>query len=163
MKWLHDCLYCKPIIKLNGKQLNAKISKNYSLTSSKLIIEYRIEIKELEKKIDLYFLPEMNFIGASYPYKTNGFMNGEKFVLNELLVKENCSSFEIRDENEIEMVSIIIHLPPKVACITFPLTSYPKSELGIEEQYQGTAILPFIPINGKISTFQIEINLKCLK
>jgi len=147
---------------IKEKRIPVKITKNYSLTSTVLKIEYNIEISDEIGDIKFYFAPEMNFIGSSYPYKTSGSINGKKFDLEDITHQIDCELIEIRDENEIEMVSLSIRLPFKVECIVFPLMSFPKSELGFEKQYQGTSIFPFIRISKKMTVFQIEINLKSL-
>ncbi|MHA1236736.1 MAG: alpha-amylase/4-alpha-glucanotransferase domain-containing protein [Candidatus Hodarchaeales archaeon] len=143
----------------NEKRVPIKITKSYSLSSTILKIDYSIEFSEGIGDIELFFSPEMNFIGASYPYKTNGYINSQKFDLKDVQYETDCRSIEIRDENEIEMASLIIHFPFLVKCIVFPLMSFPKSELGFEKQYQGTSIFPFIQITEKNTSFHVEINL----
>ncbi len=144
---------------INEMRVPVKITKTYSLSSTTLKIDYNIEFSEEIGDFELFFSPEMNFIGASYPYKTNGYINGQKFDLKDIQYENDCRTVEIRDENEIEMASIMIHFPFIVKCIVFPLISFPKSELGIEKQYQGTSIFPFVRITDKSTVFQIEINL----
>jgi hypothetical protein len=147
---------------IEEKRIPAKITKNYSLTSTVLKIEYTIEISEEIGNAELYFAPEMNFIGSSYPYKTKGSIDEQNFDLEGIIHQMDCEAIEIRDENEIEMVSLSIRLPFAVDCIVFPLMSHPKSEIGFEKQYQGTSIFPFIRISKEKSVFTIKINLKSL-
>jgi hypothetical protein len=147
---------------IEEKRIPIKITKNYSLALTILKIEYSIEVSEEIGDVELYFAPEMNFIGSSYPYKTNGYIDEQKFDLEDIIHQMDCEAIKIRDENEIEMASIIIRFPFAVDCILFPLMSYPKSEIGFEEQYQGTSIFPFIRISKKKSVFSIKIILKSL-
>ncbi|MFX1332881.1 MAG: alpha-amylase/4-alpha-glucanotransferase domain-containing protein [Promethearchaeota archaeon] len=149
-------------IKFEGKLIHTKISKKYQLRSNTLQIAYNIDFSEAIKPQTLFFSPEINLIGASFPYKTTGIINDLPFDLANSCTFTNCKTIEIRDLNEQECVSIVVNFD--IACdgVVFPLYSIPKSEIGFEEIYQGTSIFPKIKISGKKLECEIELILKSI-
>ncbi len=147
----------------NNNPVSIVIRKSYKLMNSSLLITYEIRISGGIDETELYFTPEMNFLAASYPYKTFSFLNKKKYGLNELIEEKNCDLVELHDTNEYENVSLGIELPNSMQCHLFPIYSQAKSELGFEKQYQGTSIFPFFKITKEKSLFQIRITLKSLE
>jgi len=147
------------VIKLSENSIHTSILKNYELESSKLMISYEIDFSEPIREGTLIFSPEINAIGVSYPYKTKGIINERLFDLGKPIYHPGCRTVEIRDENELEQVSITIHFSKAIKCYSFPIFSIPKSEHGWQRQYQGTSIFPMININGKKLKFKVKILL----
>jgi hypothetical protein len=152
----------KGSIKIKEEYIQGIIVKQYSLTESKISVNYDIELKKEVKDFPLYFTPEMNFLGASFPYKTSGYINNTQFNLKETHQRDKCKYFEIQDLNEREKAKISVRLPYSVPIVTHPLMSLPKSEKGYEEQYQGTSFLLFFEMKEKRLTFKVEIDLEAL-
>ncbi len=153
----------KGLIKLNGKAIQTTILKTYQLRSTKLLIKYEIDFSiALEPRI-LFFSPEMNFIAASYPYKTTGIIDGENFDLMASIDPTKCQIIEINDLNELERVSITINFEEPVVCEIFPIMSITKSEHGFKEEYQGTSIFAKVGISGKKLRFKTKVELKPLE
>jgi hypothetical protein len=149
-------------LNLNGDTKVASITKQFLVKKSKLMVEYTIEIPSASEIGILYFSPELNFIGASYPYKTYGVVDEEQFDLQESFTTEKCSVIGLFDNNELEKAAITISFQQPITCGSYPIISYLKSELGFEEQYQGTSFIPFFEIKRIKETFKIEIEMKSL-
>ncbi len=147
----------------NGRIIPVSVKKTYQVDDSILTVNYEILVSDNDFDSSFYFSPEMNFLGASYPYKTNGFLNQEKFDLNKTISRASCHHFKIQDMSEIEQVSLMVKFPYPIRCIVFPLMSFAKSEIGYEEQYQGTSIYPFFEVNKKKTIFQMELTLTHLE
>jgi alpha-amylase len=145
---------------LGEKSIQTNISKTYELKFTKLLIEYDIAFSEDIEAETLLFSPEINVIGASYPYKTSGIINDEPFDLGKFMKRSRCKTIEIKDLNELERVSIVIKFTKEIDCLVYPLFSIPKSEIGFEEIYQGTSIFPKMQVSGKNIRFNVEIILK---
>jgi hypothetical protein len=146
-------------INLHENAIHATILKDYELESTKLMISYEIDFSKPIREGSLIFSPEINAIGVSYPYKTKGIINERPFDLGKSIYHPSCQTVEIRDENELEQVSITIHFSEAIKCYSFPIFSIPKSEHGWQRQYQGTSIFPMININGKKLKFKAKILL----
>ncbi len=147
---------------LRKKPVRTVISKTYRLQSTKILIEYDITFSDAIEPKSLFFSPEINIIGVSYPYKTTGVLDTEPFDLVKLINQIKCQRIEIKDQNEHECVSIRINFSKTIDCVLFPLFSILRSEIGFEEIYQGTSIFPKIEIFGKKFKFGVEIILKTI-
>ncbi len=147
------------ILGRNEEDIPCSVSKSYCLQESSLIVDYEINFPEGKGENIFYFSPEMNFLGASYPYKTHGYLNERKFNLSEFVTEEQCTFFMIQDLNELEKVSLSVTFPESVKCMVFPVYSFTKTEIGFEEQYQGTSLFPFFKITESNHVFQIEVIL----
>ena len=144
----------------NGQIKRVSLKKNFIIEDFSLIVNYEISSLDGEKLQEIFFTPEMNFLGASYPYKTTGYVNQMEFNLSDVLSKKKCLLLEIHDSNELEQVAIKIVFPDPIQVIVFPLMSFAKSELGYEEQYQGTSIFPFFRIKGGKAEIRIKLFLE---
>ncbi|UCG04293.1 MAG: DUF1926 domain-containing protein [Candidatus Heimdallarchaeota archaeon] len=149
------------VISLENRSIHTKISKQFRLQNTKLLIEYDINFSEALELGKLVFSPEINLVGASYPHKTSGIINGTQFDMEKSLTCSKCHTIEIRDLNE--GVLIILNFDQSLDCVVFPLLSILKSEIGFEELYQGTSIFPKIGISGKKVHFVIEMLLKSIE
>jgi hypothetical protein len=146
----------------SGKFLPASLTKKFQLDESSLIVNYEILFPDGTFEEKIYFSPEVNILGASFPYQTHGFINQNKIDLSESVSEENCKLFEIQDNNELEHVSITVEFQDPTHCLVFPMLSFAKSEKGFEEQYQGTSLFPFFEIQGKKIDIRIILKLSCL-
>jgi hypothetical protein len=135
------------------------IEKNFKIQDSSIIVNYEIIFPDRNFDTNLYFSPELNFLGASYPYKTHGYINHKKFNLKELVSEEKSELITIQDLNELEQVELKVIFSDPIHCIVFPIFSYAKSENGYEEQYQGTSIFPFFEITEERATLQIKLTM----
>ncbi|MFX1282821.1 MAG: alpha-amylase/4-alpha-glucanotransferase domain-containing protein [Promethearchaeota archaeon] len=149
-------------ISLGEIAIQTKISKKYCLQSNTIFIEYNIIFSDAIPTKTLFFSPEINIIGVSYPYKTTGTLDAEPFDLAKLVNQIKCRRIEIKDQNESECVSIELVFSKAVDCILFPLFSMPQSETRFEKVYQGTSIFPKIKVSGKSLEFGVEIKLKTI-
>ncbi|MFX0122627.1 MAG: alpha-amylase/4-alpha-glucanotransferase domain-containing protein [Candidatus Hodarchaeota archaeon] len=153
-------LFRRGVISLEDRSFQATISKKYLLRNTKLFIEYDIEFSEAIEPETLLFSPEINLIGVSYPYKTIGIINDTSFDLGEFLTCSKCHTIEIKDLNE--GVAIDLHFDQPLDSVIFPLLSTLKSEIGVEETYQGTSIFPKIKVSGKTLRFLVKILLRSI-
>ncbi len=149
------------VISLGDRLIQTMLSKKYQLQNTQLFIEYDINFSEPIEPETLFFSPEINLVAASYPHKTTGIINDTPFDLAEFLTCSKCHTVEIRDLNE--SVSIILNFVQVFDCMIFPLFSILKSEIGVEEIYQGTSIFPKIKVSGKKLHFMINIRLKSVE
>ncbi len=147
---------------VEGVMKKCSVEKTFQIVKSKLIVEYKIKIPSIKNIGKLFFSPELNFIGSSYPYKTHGVVDDEQFDLKEEFIQEECSFIGIKDNNELEKVAITISFQQPITCGSYPIISHLKSELGFEEQYQGTCFSPFFEIIKPEEIFKIEIVLESL-
>ena len=141
--------------------IDAHITKKYQLKDSTLFIDYTIDFSDDIEKDFLFFSPEINVVGASHPYETFGFINHSLIDLETTHMFSKCQTFEMRDSNE--GASFLLNFMNPVDCVIFPLFSTFKSEIGVEQIYQGTSIFPKINISGKKLHFMFEIILKSNK
>jgi alpha-amylase len=141
--------------------IEVNISKKYQLNDSNLLIDYKIEFSDDIQTEALFFSPEINVVGASYPHETFGIINNSSFDLKTTFTCYKCQTVEIRDLNE--GASFLLNFFKPTDCIIFPLFSTFKSEIGVEQLYQGTSIFPKIKISGKKLHFVFEILLKSNK
>ncbi|MFX1506387.1 MAG: alpha-amylase/4-alpha-glucanotransferase domain-containing protein [Promethearchaeota archaeon] len=140
--------------------INTHITKKYQLKDSTLLIDYTIDFSDDIQPDFLLFSPEINIIGASHPHETFGIIDNSSFNLETTLSRSKCQTVEIRDLNE--GASFLINFIEPVDCSIFPLFSTFKSEIGVEEIYQGTSIFPKIKVSGKKLQFIFEIHLKSI-
>ncbi|MFX0204675.1 MAG: alpha-amylase/4-alpha-glucanotransferase domain-containing protein, partial [Candidatus Hodarchaeota archaeon] len=149
----------KGVIKLENPIIT-HITKKYQLKDSTLLIDYTIDFSDDIQPNFMLFSPEINIIGASHPHETFGVIDNSSFNLETTFTCSKCQTVEIRDLNE--GASFLINFIKPVDCTIFPLFSTFKSEIGVEEIYQGTSIFPKIKVSGKKLQFVFEILLKSI-
>jgi hypothetical protein len=147
---------------IQGIKIEATVKKEFQINKSKLLVNYSIDVPLVAEIDTLFFSPEINFIGASYPYKTYGMVNEEQFDLKDDFIEEKCNLIGIYDNNELEKAALEISFQPPITCGSHPIISLLKSELGFEKQYQGTSIFPFFEITKPKEIFEIQIVMKSL-
>ncbi|MHA2225181.1 MAG: alpha-amylase/4-alpha-glucanotransferase domain-containing protein [Candidatus Hodarchaeales archaeon] len=144
-------------IEIEEDKIQTNIVKKYSLENIKVVIDYEISFSKAINSNSLNFSPEINILGASYPYKTRGLCYDDIFDLGDVYSNTSCDSITLEDLNE--GVSITIDFSETANCDTFPLISLPKSEIGGEILYQGTSIFPRFKISGNMFKIRVEIVL----
>ncbi|MCY3413217.1 MAG: DUF1926 domain-containing protein [Candidatus Heimdallarchaeota archaeon] len=139
------------VITLDNKEYKTWIQKVIRIIPNGLRVSYKINGDTLPKEV--FFVPEFNLSLNSHPYMTECRTDSD---LGQQLINEgfeqSISTISLLDR--FEGSSITLQYQHAEKTISYPIKTVSQTNVGREEEYQGTCILPIFSYSG-----QLEVSL----
>lgn len=160
----NDLLALKRVgeVRLPEGQVPIKIIKKIRLEKNEINVNYSITVSSRYNTLNIDFVPEINLILNSHPYKTKIIAKNEPICIESTSTHENMDSIDFLDMNEQEMVCLTVLFGESCLCTITPIFSFIVGGLGCEKKYQGTSIFPQFPILSNNTKLTVKLILKSL-
>jgi len=122
--------------------ITIRITKRIRLEMNVIEVNYLISFSSELNASKLYFIPEINLILKSHPYKTKLIVRNESISIESTTVHQNLNSINFLDMNEQEMVHLTVTFSESCVCSITPIFSLNLTGWSSEKNYQGPLFFP---------------------